>query len=69
MNVFDYAAQRYGKTTRTILGRLPARFRWTAHNLVAHPFSELLFQIGLENAGNVIHDITIPDHTPGEGRG
>ena len=64
MNVFDYAAQRCGKTTRTILGRLPARFRWTAH-----PFSELLFQIGLENAGNVIHDITIPDHTPREGRG
>jgi len=45
------------------------RFQWTLHNVVAHPLSEILYQIGLEKAGNVIHDITIPAHVQGTGRG
>lgn len=45
--------------------RLPGRFRWTAHNLFAHP----LFKIGLENWGNQLHDCTIPAHEAGTGRG
>lgn len=49
--------------------RTPARFRWTIHNVIAHPLSELLFQLGFETAGNAIHDATIPSHTDGEGRG
>lgn len=43
-----------------LLGKLPARFRWTTHNLIAHPLSELLFQVGLEDWGNRLHDWTIP---------
>ena len=52
-----------------ILGRLPERFRWTAHNLVAHPLSELLFQVGLRRWSDAVHDLTVPDHEPGTGRG
>jgi len=52
-----------------LLGRLPSRFQWTIHNLVAHPLSELVYQFGLENISNYIHDITIPEHKPGTGRG
>ena len=48
---------------------VPPRFRWTLHNMVAHPLSEILFQVGAERAGNYVHDITVPDHERGTGRG
>lgn len=52
-----------------ILLRLPPRFRWTIHNLIAHPASEVLFQFGFERAGNWVHDATVPAHERGTGRG
>jgi hypothetical protein len=51
------------------LGKLPARFQWTLHNLVAHPLSEVVYQVGFEGASNKIHDATVPEHAPGTGRG
>tara|TARA_B100002019_G_scaffold130772_1_gene112339 strand:+ start:1981 stop:2145 length:165 start_codon:yes stop_codon:yes gene_type:complete len=45
------------------------RFSWTLHNVVAHPLSEILYQLGYEDLGNKIHDKTIPQHIKGEGRG
>lgn len=42
---------------------------WPVHNLIAHPFSEVLFWIGLGRLGNCIHDASLPDHIPGTGRG
>jgi hypothetical protein len=45
------------------------RCQWTLHNVVAHPLSELLYLVGFERAGNWIHDVTIPTHEPGTGRG
>ncbi len=45
----------------TRLGRLPARWRWTLHNLVAHPLSEVLFQLGAHRASVIVHNATIPD--------
>lgn len=42
---------------------------WPAHNLVAHPLSEVLYWIGLGDLGNKIHDATVPEHVEGEGRG
>ena len=51
------------------LGRLPERWRWTLHNVVAHPLSELLYQVGLGDLGNTVHDVTIPIHIRGTGRG
>lgn len=52
-----------------LLARLPERFRWTPHNLIAHPLSEILFQVGLGAWGDWLHDWTIPAHEPGTGRG
>ena len=46
-----------------------SRFAWTFHNIVAHPLSEVLYQIGAEAAGNAIHDATVPTHERGGGRG
>ena len=50
---------------------------WTVHNMISHPASELAFWgcipfVGKETATVIagkIHDCTIPDHTPGKGRG
>ena len=44
-------------------------FKWSLHNLVAHPLSELIYLIGFEKVSNWIHDITIPEHESGTGRG
>ena len=52
-----------------LLSCLPDRFQWTLHNLVAHPLSEVLYQVGLGDVGNKLHDVTVPLHTPGTGRG
>ena len=42
---------------------------WTFHNIIAHPISEIFYLIGLEKFSNKIHDITIPEHIKGTGRG
>jgi len=42
------------------LAALPPRWRWTLHNLVAHPLSEVLFQVGARRLADAIHDGTIP---------
>lgn len=52
-----------------LLGKLPVRFQWTIHNLVAHPVSEILYQIGFGDLGNRLHDATVPAHVKGTGRG
>jgi hypothetical protein len=52
---------------RKLLTRLPQRFQWTIHNIVGHPLSEILYQMGYENLGNAVHDGTVPFHDPGRG--
>ncbi len=50
------------------LARL-GRFSWTVHNMIAHPVSEVLWQLGYKELSHKIHDCTIPVHAPGLGRG
>jgi hypothetical protein len=52
-----------------LLGRLPPRWRWVAHNIVGHPLSEVLYQVGLRRWSDLAHDLTVPEHEPGTGRG
>ena len=48
---------------RNIVTRL-GRFKYTVHNLVAHPGMEVLHLVGLSDLGNKIHDATLPwDHS------
>ena len=54
---------------RRIIAALPLRIRWAPHNLIAHPLSEVLYQLGFEAASNALHDLTVPEHVQGEGRG
>ena len=42
------------------LARLPARIRWTLHNLVAHPLSEVLYQLGARALSDAVQDQTVP---------
>lgn len=47
---------------RDFVSRL-GRFRYTVHNLVAHPLMEVLHLVGLSDLGDKIHDATLPwDH-------
>lgn len=53
-----------------LINRLPARLRWSLHNLVSHPVSEVVFLVtGDEALAGRIHDATIPEHEQGQGRG
>jgi len=42
---------------------------WTVHNVIAHPLSELLYLCGLTRLSHWVHDVTIPTHEAGTGRG
>jgi hypothetical protein len=47
---------------------------WAAHNLIAHPISEITYWIGalippVRRFGEWLHDLTIPAHAPNTGRG
>ena len=37
-----------------------SRFAWTFHNIVAHPLSEVLWQLGLREWSQRLHDSTVP---------
>lgn len=49
------------KTFQQKLGKLPVRWRWTMHNLIGHPVSELSYQLGFVEFSDWIHDATIPN--------
>jgi hypothetical protein len=45
---------------------------WTIHNLIAHPLSEIVWLLSFGQGRKVsdwIHDVTIPTHEEGDGRG
>lgn len=51
-------------------------FWWSIHNGIAHPASELIHWFSLwglitkvDDLGNWLHDVTVPQHDDGEGRG
>ena len=54
---------------RELLSLLPERLRWMPHNCIAHPLSEVLWQVGARRMADWVHDVTVPEHRSGEGRG
>ena len=53
-----------------VVDRLPEPFEWTLHNLVSHPLSEIAFLVTKDEAlSGQLHDMTIPKHERGTGRG
>lgn len=51
-------------TLQQRLARLPVRYRWTLHNLVGHPLSEVLHLAYLPVASDWVHNVTIPEEVP-----
>lgn len=45
---------------KTLLNKLPQRFQFTIHNLIAHPLMEIFYQVGLHDLSELIHEITQP---------
>ena len=35
-------------------------FRWTIHNILAHPIAEIFWLFNLKSIGDWIHDFTVP---------
>ncbi len=58
----------YGKC-RQIRAATKEHFKWSIHNLLAHPLSEIAWLFGFEKLSNWLHDKSIPKHDVGEGRG
>jgi len=58
----------FGKC-REIRAATREHFRWSFHNLIAHPLSEIVFLLGFEELSNKIHDKSIPEHEVNQGRG
>lgn len=54
---------------KKMINRFPDKFKWTIHNVVAHPLSEVFYLLGFQTISDIIHDSTIPDHEQGQGRG
>lgn len=55
-------------------GAVCRELMWACHNLVAHPFAEVTHWLGflcppLRRLGLRLHDVTVPNHEPGTGRG
>jgi hypothetical protein len=46
---------------KKIINILPIRYKWTIHNLIAHPLSEIVHLLGNTDIANKIHDCTLPD--------
>ena len=36
------------------------RFSYSIHNIIGHPIAEIFWILGLEKAGDYVHDITVP---------
>ena len=45
---------------KKFINKLPERFKWTIHNVIAHPLMEITYQLGFVTFSEKIHDSTIP---------
>lgn len=45
-----------------VINKLPKKFKWTIHNVIAHPLSEIARLVGASVLSEKIHDCTIPDN-------
>ena len=46
---------------KKLINKLPKKFKWTLHNVVAHPLMEVVYLLGYSKLSEKIHELTIPD--------
>lgn len=51
----------YGKC-RQLRAATKEHFKWSVHNLLSHPLSEIAWLLGFEKLSNWLHDVSIPKH-------
>jgi hypothetical protein len=54
---------------RGLRNKSQEHFKWSFHNLVAHPISEIVWLLGFRKLSDSIHDKSVPKHEEGQGRG
>jgi hypothetical protein len=54
---------------RTLRAKSKDHFRWSFHNLIAHPASEIAWLLGFKKLSDEIHDKTVPKHDKETDRG
>ena len=52
-----------------IINKLPERFQWTIHNMIAHPMMEVLYQLGFDRLSTKVHDCTMPSNDQNDNNG
>lgn len=58
----------FGKC-REIRAASQEKFKWSYHNIIAHPLSEIVYWFGFKDLSDKIHNDSIPEHEEGTGRG
>ena len=48
------------------INNLPQKYKWTIHNIIAHPLMELAHLLGNPQLSEFIHDSTIPNNINGK---
>ena len=58
-DAFNDQRQLKPKIIPRTLGKL-GRLSYLVHNIIGHPVAEIFWILGLERAGDYVHDITVP---------
>ena len=45
---------------KSLIAKLPKKYQWSIHNIIAHPISEVFHILGLETLSKQVHDKTLP---------
>lgn len=53
--------ERIYRLCQEVIDLLPERFEFTIHNVIGHPLSELLHQLGFEDLADDVHSFTAPE--------
>ena len=46
---------------RKFISKLPKKYQWSIHNIIAHPVSEVFHLLGLDLLSQKVHDMTLPE--------
>jgi len=51
---------------QSLIQKIPEKYNYTIHNLIAHPLMEVFHVLGYTDLGNKIHEITLPSRESSE---
>jgi hypothetical protein len=51
---------KHSNYCKTLREKTSEHFRWTYHNIIGHPLSEIVYLLGFKKLAHKIHNNTIP---------